>query len=368
VTTLVVSDLHLGVPSGGDVLRAEPLRARLLGRAAAADRIVLLGDIVELREGPPGPAMAVAEPVLRALGEAAPGVPITIVPGNHDHRLIGRWLRTRRHRDGVPLGLAETVEPAEASPEAERIAAALGPGRVEFSYPGVWLRPDVYALHGHHLDRHITVPSFERIGLAGVARWGLQGRAATTPDGYEAVFGPLYALLFALAEESPPADGAPGAGSSTRAWRVLVGDGGKRPAVHRIAAAAGFPALIAMLNRAGLGPLSPRISGPELRRAGLRALHTALGDLGVGAHHVVFGHTHRAGPFPGDELAEWRRPGGGSIVNGGSWVYQPLFLGRSAPRNPYWPGNCVLVGDDGPPRIERLLTDLDRDALARALS
>lgn len=367
MTALVVSDLHLGVPSGGDILRSESLRAGLLERAAAADRIVLLGDIVELREGPPGPALAAAEPVLRALGAAAPGCPITIVPGNHDHRLIGRWLRTRRHREGVPLGLAESIAPAEASPEAERVAAALGAGRVEFSYPGVWLRPDVFALHGHHLDRHLTVPSFERVGLGGVSRWGLQDRAPLTPDGYEAVFGPLYALLFALAEESPPADGAPGAGSSTRAWRVLVGDGGKRRTAHRVAAAAGFPALIAMLNRAGLGPLSPRISGPELRRAGLRALHEALGNLGVAAPHVVFGHTHRAGPFPGDELAEWRRPGGGSLVNGGSWVYQPVFLGGSAPRNPYWPGNCVLVDADGPPRVERLLADVTREDLVAAL-
>ena len=48
MTALVVSDLHLGVPSGGDILRSDVLRARLLERAAAADRIVLLGDVVEL--------------------------------------------------------------------------------------------------------------------------------------------------------------------------------------------------------------------------------------------------------------------------------------------------------------------------------
>ena len=32
----------------------------------------------------------------------------------------------------------------------------------ELAYPGVWLRPDVYATHGHYVDLHITVPSFER--------------------------------------------------------------------------------------------------------------------------------------------------------------------------------------------------------------
>lgn len=367
MTALVVSDLHLGVPSRGDVLRVPAFRTRLLEHIAAADEVVLLGDIVELREGPPGPALEVAEAVLPALGEAAAGRRVTIVPGNHDHRLVGRWLRTRRHRQGARLGLEERIAPADASPEAERIAAALGPATVEFAYPGMWLRPEVYALHGHHLDRHLTVPSFERLGLAGVERWGLQGRADGSPDGYEAVFGPLYALLFALAEESPPADGAPGAGSSTRAWRVLVGSGArKRPVRHRVAAAAGFPTVIALLNRAGLGPLRPRISAPELRRAGLLALRAALDNLGVTAPHVVFGHTHRAGPFAGDDLAEWARPGGG-VVNGGSWVYQPLFMGRAGGRNPYWPGNCVEVPDAGPPRIHRLLADLDREAIAAAL-
>ena len=47
------------------------------------------------------------------------------------------------------------------------------------------------------LDRHLTVPSFERVGLGGVSRWGLQDRAPLTPDGYEAVFGPQHAQVAA---------------------------------------------------------------------------------------------------------------------------------------------------------------------------
>ena len=36
------------------------------------------------------------------------------------------------------------------------------PARVRFAYPGLWLREDVYATHGHYLDCHLTVPTVER--------------------------------------------------------------------------------------------------------------------------------------------------------------------------------------------------------------
>ncbi len=42
--------------------------------------------------------------------------------------------------------------------------------KLRFNYPGVWLRKDVYATHGHYLDRHLTIPTFERLGLALVER------------------------------------------------------------------------------------------------------------------------------------------------------------------------------------------------------
>ena len=37
----------------------------------------------------------------------------------------------------------------------------------------------------------------------------------------------------------------------------------------------------------------------------MRAFAEVLRRLAVPADYVIFGHTHRAGPLPGDERAEW---------------------------------------------------------------
>ena len=61
---------------------------------------------------------------------------------------------------------------------------------------------------------------------------------------------------------------------------------------------------------------------------------------------------------------EWRQAGA-RIVNAGSWVYEPFYLGRSEPaRSPYWPGTAVIVGEDGPPELRRLLLDRTLSELA----
>jgi len=75
------------------------------------ERLVLLGDALELRHGPLREALAAARPFFAEAGAAlgAEGE-IVLVPGNHDHALVAPWLE-RRHRDGAPppLGLAETA-------------------------------------------------------------------------------------------------------------------------------------------------------------------------------------------------------------------------------------------------------------------
>jgi hypothetical protein len=117
----------------------------------------------------------------------------------------------------------------------------------------------------------------------------------------------------------------------------------------------GFVATIAALNRAGLGPLGADVSRSELRRAGLRAFGEVLARLDVPAPHVVFGHTHRAGPRPDDDPAEWRTPGGARLWNTGTWCYEDHFLDGSPVGNPYWPGAGILLGDDGDPEVVRFL-------------
>ena len=76
MSTLVLSDLHLGSRLRHDVLtQPEPLR-RLLEALEGIERLVLLGDVVELLEQRAERAMGVAEPILRLIGRtlgAGPG-------------------------------------------------------------------------------------------------------------------------------------------------------------------------------------------------------------------------------------------------------------------------------------------------------
>jgi hypothetical protein len=70
---------------------------------------------------------------------------------------------------------------------------------------------------------------------------------------------------------------------------------------------------------------------------------------------VIFGHTHRAGPLEQDDPREWRTPSGNRILNSGSWVDQPDFLGDDPSSSPYRAGFGVLVDDEGAPELINLL-------------
>jgi predicted phosphodiesterase len=325
----------------------------LIAALDGVERLVLLGDVLELRSGPQREAVAAARPVFARLGAALGDRPVILVPGNHDHALIAPWLERRAE----PLGLSHAIDPADASEGAAALASALGPAPVEVRYPGIWLRDDTYATHGHYLDCHITVPSVERLAIGAMGRLaghrdGAAARAST-PDDYERLLGPLYAWINAVAQ-SGRAGSAVNGGVSGRAWRSLRG--APRASLRRRALGVAWPAAVAALNRAGLGPLRSELSGGELRRAGLRAMFEVIEHLGIRADHVLFGHTHRAGPLVRDRPEEWRRADGTALLNTGCWVYETTFLSRIEPENPYWPGSCAVVDDDGaPPRLERLL-------------
>jgi hypothetical protein len=84
--------------------------------------------------------------------------------------------------------------------------------------------------------------------------------------------------------------------------------------------------------------------------------------LGIDARHVVFGHTHRAGPLPDDDTNEWRLAGGARLINTGCWVYESMYLDRDW-GNPYWPGPAVELESGGEPRLRRLLEGVDAGAL-----
>jgi Calcineurin-like phosphoesterase len=387
--TLIVSDLHLGGLSGIDLLRRPELRETLLAELDGVDRLVLLGDVLELRHGPPHDALLQARSFFEDVGRVLGGDrELIVTAGNHDHLMVSTWLDARALREPAPepLGAEQRFDPAAASPLLAQIARWAAPARVAAAYPGLWVRPDVYAMHGHFLDAHLTVPTLERIGV------GVMGRLLERPpaalhsaEDYESVTAPIYAWRDAItryAAAGPVLNGL----ATARAWRALssAGGGGEgatngasatngrvgagyargrrivrsaRGAAGRAAVKRGFPLMVAGLNRAGLGPVNADISRNELRRSGLRAIGEVAARLGLGDAYVVFGHTHRAGPFPGDPEPEWRGRGGARLVNSGSWVYDGTFLTATPGESPYWPGTCVLVEDSGPPVLRRLLLD-----------
>jgi hypothetical protein len=356
VSTLVVSDLHLGAHTRADVARRAELRAPLLEAIDEVDELVLLGDVLELRDGPQAAALESARGFFEDVGEALGDRRVVIAPGNHDYQLIAPWLEVRRAR-AAGLGLEERVRPVDASPAAAQLDTWLGNAELELAYPGLWLRPDVYATHGHYLDLHISVPSFERVGARVVDRLVRGGEEELrAPEDYEAALSPIYALLNEVAQVAPER-GTGGSGASERAWRALVGDGRRGlPGPKQLALWGAWPLAIAALERAGLGPLSPDLSGPSLRRAAVAAMGEVIERLGITADHVVFAHTHRAGPFrPSDDPDDWRTPAGTDLVNAGCWLYSPTFLTGVPNESPYWPGVSVHVDAQGPPRLERLL-------------
>jgi predicted phosphodiesterase len=367
-TTLVLSDLHLGGRTGADVLRVPEVREPLLDALRGVDRLVLLGDVLELRHGPAGEALRNAEPFFRDVAEAFGGTEVVLVAGNHDHQLIVPWLE-RRARSHTPpqLGLEQRVAPSRASWGASRIAGWLGADRTNVAFPGLWLRDDVYATHGHLSDLYSTIPTFERFGAAITARVvGGELPEQATVDDFLCRLEPVYAWVDAVARHAPPSSSgrtARSAGSASRAYELLAGSG-PRPLRTRVLAGL-FPLVIGALNRAGLGPLSAALTGSELRRASLRAMDEVVRRLAIDAEHVIFGHSHRAGPLPKDDPSEWVTPTGARLHNSGCWVFEAAFLAGSGGDSPYWPGAAIRVGGSGPPVLERLLADRSAEDLGQ---
>ena len=172
--TLVVSDLHLGRAGQTDLLRRADLRAPLLEAL--------------------GRRRPVRDPRRRA--RAARGR----APRRDGRRraVLRRRRRGARARQGADRarrqprprdrGGLDRRPPAERAGGLPRPRAALraragrarsrsasprprGPARLQFAYPGIWLRDDVYAIHGHYSDVHATVPTFERLAAGTMARY-----------------------------------------------------------------------------------------------------------------------------------------------------------------------------------------------------
>ena len=364
--TAVISDLHLGLGSDGDLLRRDTIRETLIAALDGVDRLILLGDVIELRDRPLAEALERAGPALGDLGRAFDGREITYVPGNHDHHLVEPWLERRGLDGSPPLGLEQVGAPEGTAFEA--VASLAEPARLRFAYPGLWLRDDVYATHGHYLDRFLTVPTIERLGLAMVERaLGLpsggqdplappEEAAADEVEEYERVQTPVYALLHGLAQATVTGRRG-GANPSARIWQMM-GGGESRAARIRgwLLGSVAVPGAVGVANRFGLGPVRSDLSVGAVERAGFEAMAEVVERLAIGARHVVFGHTHRRGTPD--------RQGDTRLWNSGSWVHSPALLGETAAVSPYWPGTICLLEDEGDPELRHLLDGLTREELA----
>jgi hypothetical protein len=364
--TLVISDLHLGKAGRTDLLRRADLREPLLDALRDVDRLVILGDGLELREAAHREAVDSAGAFFTAVGEVlGPDKPLIVLAGNHDHGIAAGWIDARLQSEPSGfLGLEQRFAPAEAGPLARRLAEAARPAKVELAYPGIWLRDDVYAFHGHYADVHATVPTFERVAAGAMARYvARMPPERATPDDYEVVLSPLFAWLHALTQRAEHTVVSAGSGASASTYaRLTAKDRHKRP-LQALTLRLGYRAAVATLNRAGLGPLDASLSPSALRRGYLRGIAETIRRLDIRAQHVIWGHSHRSGPWPEDDLSEWTAPTGARIVNTGSWVYQPHFLGPVPNRSPYWPGTAVIVEESGPPRLVRLLGERGHEVL-----
>ena len=359
MTTAVVSDLHLGTQLGNDVARRPEVRARLAEGLAAADRVVFLGDTIELREQPVEQVLEAVGPALADLADVLAGKPVTLVAGNHDHRLVEPLLDAERVEGGA-LALDWTV-PAEATGIGRQMAARLPGSELTLAYPGVWVRDDVYALHGHYLDLHMTVPRLESIlgGLFARSMLGRSNGGPTSADEYERALGPLYALAYALAQGLGGKANKGHTSISRVIWERANQDGGRGGPARLLLSRVAIPAGVAALNRAGLGPFSPELTGVELRRSGLRAMADVVRRLGIEANHVLFGHTHRPGPLQRDDPDDcWLMPEGTRLWNTGSWYREQVLSGTDDPDSPYWPGTLTYVRDSGPPELVNLIRDI----------
>lgn len=346
--TAIVSDLHLGSGFGEDLLRDAAIRRVLLDELASADRLVLLGDVLELRELPLATVLETARPFFEELGEAMDGRPVILVPGNHDHRLAEPLLE-QLALSSAPLGLQHHAP--LAGEVVERIAAWLGGAELRLAYPGVWLRDDVYATHGHYMDCHMSLPRMECVAAAATMRALRPLPDRPSPSDYEHVLSPVYGFTYGLAQGGSVWGRAR---PSERAWRAMSSRNGSRLGrARRAAVRAAIPAGLWGVNRLLRSRFSGDLSPGAITRSGVDAALEMCRRLDLSGVHVITGHTHRAGP-EGDE-ASWALAGGGRLHNTGSWIFANAFHHPGTPPGPYWPGTITWLGDEGPPQRRKLL-------------
>jgi UDP-2,3-diacylglucosamine pyrophosphatase LpxH len=316
VRTLVISDIHLGQGGGISVLtRPRPL-AKLLEALDQHDRLVLLGDSVEMQESHPEQSFAVAEPVMHAIAEhLGDDKQVVIVAGNHDHTLLSDWAR----EVGSSLE-RENLVPPDASPWLERFVSWFEATQVEVHYPGVWLGNGIWATHGHYLNHYLHPTSSVGIYSKGSIK-------AATPAETEYVAG------------------------------------GPRNVPHLRDGMLPERWIDRHLPKR-LAPVNAFLLDRQMQRHTLPAMLAVAQSLGVDADYVLFGHVHRRGPRERDDASRWSgEEGRPRLLNTGSWRYEPVVVRGLDGEASYWPGGAISIGEDGVPRSVGLLDGLSEKEL-----
>src|SRR4051794_3818441 len=192
--TVVLSDLHLGTRTRTDLAAHPEVRASIVHHVRGCDEVLLLGDVLELRDRPLDRALAAAAPFLSELGAAMGNGRVVLVPGNHDHHLV-----REAGGSGTAASVMQSIAAARRGPLGT-IRGLLGRELV-VAYPGWRVADGIWATHGHYLDAHSSAPTLEcaSAALVGLARRRPAGRARCPAD-YEAVLGPAYAVYHGIAQ------------------------------------------------------------------------------------------------------------------------------------------------------------------------
>lgn len=364
--TLIISDLHLGSAGHYDVLRNRgQARSELLKAIHPGSKLVIAGDLLELRHGSAAEISAHAADLLRDLGQQlGPTGHVLITAGNHDHRIFKGWLEDRQF-NGRGLDLEQVIEPAEVSQLALQLADCLAPANVKFAYPGAYvLAPGVssvapngiYVMHGHYSDVFLTLPTFERL-ISGVAAkiQSTSGSKPTTPLEFERLVQPGYAWSDAIAEHAVGDGASVTQRTSASVWEQIQ----NRRSVKGYALRAGIFAAVNGLKLVGIDGMTWRLTPESLRLAGINAMREAIEALTVPADFVIAGHTHRAGPQKADPLSEWQLSGGRKMLNSGCWVHGSEAVSGGEAKAPYWPGRAVQIVPGKEPEVVSLLEQLN---------
>ena len=221
-----------------------------------------------------------------------------VLEGDRRGARPGRRGRARARQPRLPAHLAVAGVARAQRPRAARAAGARraqGVDRharhradarsrrsLDVVYPGIWLDDGVYATHGHYLDRHVTVPSFERLGA------GVLGRLLRAPADRAALArrlrGRARADVRAARRDRRARRRRPRRRAGQRVGRArgsaLSSDGERDAWRGRALVAGAFPLAHRRAQPArASGRCEADLSGAELRRASLRAMGEVVARL-----------------------------------------------------------------------------------------